>query len=239
MNFYFEKPLMERLLLSFKERRFLSSFRDYAGNNIYYYPVALYRYFNSYFKLGDKRYRYYVSKSDAVVSERSVELPILEEFYNNYHRKGCKFLEVGNVLNVHKKNRIDHTVVDKYEVAKGVINEDIVNYKPKIKYDIIASISTLEHVGFDELPKDSNKLSLAMKNVLSLLKPQGKLLITMPIGYNPAVDQYVKTTKLRKQFMIKNSVFNDWIETDEQTAFKRPYNSIYKRDNAIVILREN
>ncbi|MDF0681510.1 MAG: hypothetical protein P0116_11165 [Candidatus Nitrosocosmicus sp.] len=32
---------------------------------------------------------------------------------------------------------IDHDVIDKYELMDGIINEDIVDYKPKSKYDLI------------------------------------------------------------------------------------------------------
>jgi hypothetical protein len=38
-------------------------------------------------------------------------------------------------------------VLDKYEQAPGVINEDVVSFSPPQKYDLIVSVSTLEHVG--------------------------------------------------------------------------------------------
>jgi len=44
---------------------------------------------------------------------------------------------------------VKHDIVDKYEIAPSVVNEDLVNFKPGKKYDLIVSISTLEHVGWD------------------------------------------------------------------------------------------
>jgi len=62
--------------------------------------------------------------------------------------RGKNILEIGNVLSRHIK--LEHDILDKYETAKGVINEDIVDFKSEKKYDLIISISTLEHVGWDE-----------------------------------------------------------------------------------------
>jgi cyclopropane fatty-acyl-phospholipid synthase-like methyltransferase len=51
-----------------------------------------------------------------------------------------------------------------------VINEDVVNFKSKKKYDLIVSISTLEHVGWDEKPM---KIPRAIENLKTLITPQG------------------------------------------------------------------
>ena len=51
----------------------------------------------------------------------------------------------------------------------------------------IVSISTLEHVGWDENTKDPDKIFQAIKNLKSYLVPRGKLIVTMPIGYNPCL----------------------------------------------------
>ena len=53
--------------------------------------------------------------------------------------------------------KFEHDIVDKYEKKKGIINQDIVDYKPDKKYDLIISISTLEHVGWDETPRENYK----------------------------------------------------------------------------------
>jgi len=78
--------------------------------------------------------------------ERAVKILIVVEMVRKY--RGKNILEIGNVLSRHIK--LEHDVLDKYETAKGVINEDIVDFKSEKKYDLIISISTLEHVGLDE-----------------------------------------------------------------------------------------
>src|SRR2546427_9318907 len=91
-------------------------------------------------------------------NERTVEIPVVVEMARKYH--GRNVLEIGNVLSNHV--RFEHDVLDKYEIAKGVISEDVVDFKSDKKYDLIVSISTLEHVGWDENPRDEMKIPRAI-----------------------------------------------------------------------------
>jgi hypothetical protein len=81
--------------------------------------------------------------------------------------------------------------VDKYEQASGVIHADVVDYEPGRRYDLIATISTLEHVGWDEEPRDPEKFLRAVEHLATLLAPGGTLLVTLPLGYNPEVDRFL------------------------------------------------
>ena len=87
------------------------------------------------------------------MNERSIEVPIVMEIVNQ--NKGKRILEIGNVLSNYYK--VSHDIVDKYEKAPNVINQDVVDFKTNEKYDLIVSISTLEHVGWDEEPRDDKK----------------------------------------------------------------------------------
>ena len=80
--------------------------------------------------------------------------------------KGKNILEVGNVLS-------HHDMLDKYEMAKGVTNADVVHSTSEKKYDLIISISTLEHVGWDEKPRDDTKILLAIENMRALISSHG------------------------------------------------------------------
>ena len=76
-------------------------------------------------------------------------------------------------------------ILDKFEKRKGVINTDVVNFRPKDKYDLIVSISTLEHVGFDDDKHDDYKIAEAIINLRNnCLKTGGIIVISLPIGYN-------------------------------------------------------
>lgn len=144
-------------------------------------------------------------------NERAVEIPIIYKIIQEH--KNTDILEVGNVLS-HYFN-IDHDIVDKYEVADGVINQDIVNFHPNKKYGLIVSISTLEHVGWDEIPREPNKIFHALENLKKCLIPGGKLIITFPIGLNPMLDMFLETGKIKfteNYYLKRISKENTWIE---------------------------
>lgn len=96
-------------------------------------------------------------------------------------------LEVGNVLGHYRAGT--HRVVDKYERAAGVENIDVLDIATDDPFDFIVAISTLEHVGWDEPERDLEKPVHAIRHLRSLLRPdRGRMLITLPLGYNPGVD---------------------------------------------------
>jgi hypothetical protein len=92
---------------------------------------------------------------------------------------GDQVLEVGNVLPL--AGARGHTVVDKYEQGDGVLNVDIVDFDPERSYELVVSISTLEHVGWDEIPQDPDKAAAALKTIDRLGR---RLLVTVPVGYH-------------------------------------------------------
>jgi len=147
--------------------------------------------------------------------ERAVEIPIVRKMVEQ--AAGKRVLEVGNVLS-HYFN-FPHDIVDKYEVAPQVKNEDIVTFRPKGgAYDLIISISTLEHVGWDEKPQNPQKFARAFKNLMGpCLKPGGILVVTLPVGHNPVLDQAVRHGKIRftqKHYLKRLGRVNHWVETD-------------------------
>lgn len=166
--------------------------------------------------------------------ERTVEVPIFLEILKT--AKAKRVLEVGNVLSHYTK--ITHDVVDKYEKAKGVINLDIVTYRPKKKYDLIFSISTLEHIGWDEEPKDPTKIVRAMTHVKSMLAPAGLLIASLPLGYNPHVDKLLFQNKLgftSHAYLRRISKDNEWREVTKKEVKGARYNSPYPYANGLVI----
>ena len=94
-------------------------------------------------------------------NERGVEIPIFRDILLRH--QAARILEVGNVLSHYFP--VHHEVVDKYEVAPIVINQDIVEFAPTERYDLILSISTLEHVGWDEVPREPAKLLQAIEHL--------------------------------------------------------------------------
>lgn len=146
-------------------------------------------------------------------NDRAVEVPIIREILKEY--SGKKILEVGNVLSHYFT--VGHDILDKYEQANGVINKDVVDFKTAVKYDLIVSISTLEHVGWDENPREPMKVLKAIENLTTCLAPGGKLVVTLSLGYNPYMDRLLNEEKIQftKMYCLKRiSSNNKWIQVD-------------------------
>jgi predicted O-methyltransferase YrrM len=109
-------------------------------------------------------------------NERAVEVAIglheVEQVPPN------RVLEVGAVL-PHYSNR-GHFVIDLEEQLRDVFNADVLTWEPDQDYDLILSISTLEH-----LP-DLDAMQAAVARMKSWLAPGGTLLLTLPYGWQGA-----------------------------------------------------
>ena len=192
------------------------------------------------FEFQQEKYRYFIHKYNTTWrNERAVEIPIILRMIG---AKGGEILEVGNVLSHYFKIR--HSVVDKYEKAAGVVNQDVTEIQASKLYDMIISISTLEHVGWDEntgnytIVNDSEKILRALEKLRELLKPSGKIVVTVPIGYNPHLDKLLRTGKLEfdKVYAMKRaSKGSRWIETEPETIKTAKFNRQVPTANAILI----
>ncbi len=168
--------------------------------------------------------------NQAFGNERTVEIPIA---LNLVPLEG-RILEIGNVLGQY--TRFDHIVVDKYEQDEQVLNVDIADYTPEGKFDLILSISTFEHIGFDEDPVDAAKVDAAIRKTQRLLNPGGKFLMTIPIGYNPGLDQRLNRLGFTSIGYLKRiNGANAWRETDRDEALKQQYGHPFPAANAIAI----
>jgi hypothetical protein len=114
-------------------------------------------------------------------TERCVEIGLGRRAVQNHRAE--EVLEVGNVLPL--AGTTGQTVVDKYEHGAGVLNVDIVDFDPGRTYELVVSLSTLEHVGWDEIPQDPGKAASAL-DVIDRLG--SKLLVTIPVGVHPRLE---------------------------------------------------
>jgi len=142
---------------------------------------------------GKKCSYFYHSYNTTWKNERSLEVPIIWGMVEEY--QGKRILEVGNVLHHYFPCR--HDVVDLYEKYPGVINQDIVDFRPSKKYDLVVSISTLEHVGWDCKPREPGKILTVLKTLIEhALAPKGKIVVTVPLGYNAELDKFLAEGKI-------------------------------------------
>lgn len=113
-----------------------------------------------------------------VLNERAVEIPIVRDWLPD-----GEGLEVGNVLSHYQP--VTHRVVDRHE--RGVENLDVFDITGE--YDWVLSISTLEHVRWDPPePQDPNGSIRALQHLRGLLRPGGRMLVTVPLGHQPHLD---------------------------------------------------
>ncbi len=167
--------------------------------------------------------------------ERCVEVPVAR-FYLAQHT-GQRVLEVGNVLSHY--GPVSHDVLDKFEKGERVINEDIVDFHPSAKYGLILSISTFEHIGFDDAAAEGSaaKIRTAVQSCRRLLEPGGKLVLTVPIGYNPELDTMLNRSELplEREFYLRRTDRIQWEPTDKVTALAYRYRQPFPYANAILV----
>jgi SAM-dependent methyltransferase len=166
-------------------------------------------------------------------NERCVELAIAEELLA---RESGSVLEIGNVWSHYAEH--DHAVVDKYEVAPGVENIDVVDIDPSLKFDLVFSLSTMEHVGWDEEPREPEKLRSALDRLRQLISPGGSAVITFPLGWNHWLDEQIFSTGLefdRLDWYERTGRFCSWRLSDRDALFGREYGTPYINANGLVV----
>ncbi len=167
-------------------------------------------------------------------NERAVEIPIVLRMLESF--KEGKILEVGNVLSHYYPVKWD--VLDKFEDKAGIIKQDVVDFNPSNRYDLIISISTLEHIGFDDDIKNPHKIIEALCNLKqNCLKPEGMMFFTMPLGYNLFMDDLLFNDKLgfNKKYYLKKISKNEWVEVEEKELGDTTYGTTYIEASTIVI----
>jgi len=189
------------------------------------------------FTLGGRSYPYFSSPVSPVswASERTVELPVVLEILGG--RPGARVLEVGNVLKVFVEG--DHDVLDKYDPTQGIIRADIVGFRPEHPYDVVACISTLEHVGWDfGEARDPGRALAAFEALQGCLAPGGLLVVTVPLGYNEALDRMIDEGAVRfdRRLCLRRLGWrNAWREASWEEARVAPYDHRVPTANGLLI----
>ena len=168
-------------------------------------------------------------------NERTVAVPIVWEIIKPYESQGRNVLEIGNVLSYYFK--VNHDIVDKYEIMDGVINEDIVDFKSSKKYELIVSIVTLEEVGLSEFPKDPFKFLRTIENLKTLLSPSGLIVLVMGLGFNPQFDKSLEDKKIvfTKQGYLKHIKGHRWKEVSWENVMHVKYDKSVPTANAVMV----
>lgn len=175
----------------------------------------------------------YFRNGNIELTERTIELPIILSYVQSF--KNSAILEVGNVVNHYSP--FEHDVLDKYEKGQNVINEDALTFQGHQKYDLIFSVSTIEHVGFNE-KLDRNKIMKVIENLICNLKKGGVFIFTSPVGFNPFLDNLIFNGRKKNWssiFMKKVDPLGKYVQVDEAEALMSEYNFPFVHTNVIAI----
>lgn len=189
------------------------------------------------FTYDGRPYRYFYDRYLYTwLNERCVELPLAFEAYDG--ARGADVLEVGNVLGHY--GRGGHTVVDRYEQAPGVTNVDVLELAGDDRtYDLIISVSTLEHVGVDDTPKDTTRAIAALRLLADRVRDGGRLLATVPVGYNPTLDHAIASgiDGLEVTALRRVAPGPHWVQAAPAEVVDLGYDSDVKSARGVLIVR--
>ena len=167
-----------------------------------------------------------------------MEIPIIGAVLAR--ERGARVLEIRNVLS-HYDESLDHTVVDRYErpSCENAFAEDAETLTHGSAYDLMVSISTFEHIGHDEVPRDEDKIRRTMLHLRGLLSPHGSLIFTAPIGCSAPLDRLVDGGKgFRERLCLRRvNAKNESIGADWSDVREARFHHAYPFANAIVIAR--
>ena len=190
----------------------------------------------SEFRIDGVSHKYLVHPYNATWrNERAVELAIGFDWLGQ--RPKGRTLELGHVLG-HYRHLDHHTVVDKYETSPGILNLDVLEYRPEERFRSIIAISTLEHVGYDEEDRSPDKTRRVVDHLASLLEPDGELMITFPLGYNRDLDDHLLSGALELDsvtVMKRTSALGAWEQTDLDHVPNARYGFPFRNGNSIAV----
>jgi SAM-dependent methyltransferase len=168
------------------------------------------------------------------LNERAVEIALAQRVLADH--PGARVLEIGNVLGHYQQ--VSHTVVDKYEQAPGVHNVDVADLDLGAEFDLVIAISTLEHVGLDEDVANPEKPARAVARLREHLAPGGLLWVTHPVGYNPALDEQIRTGAIRfteLRALRRDGRRNRWSEVPVDQVWSAAYDRLLYTAHGIVV----
>ena len=121
-------------------------------------------------------------------SERYVEIALAQRWLDTLS-DDQELVEIGAVLPYHIE--CNHTIIDPYD-EKATIMDFMENYNYQDKS--VLSISTVEHIGNLEYGNTEANVDPkgAINALIKILDESNKCLVTLPCGWNPYLDEWIK-----------------------------------------------
>jgi Glycosyl transferase family 2 len=191
------------------------------------------------FTLAGRDYRYFVRNIEdntPSTNERAVEIAVIRDELERFGKPQA-VVEVGNVLSHYFP--IGHRVISAEDEERNQAarwKEDLVEFKPPFEPELVISISALGRIGH---PLEPQRFTMAVENLIGWLAPEGRLLFTVPIGYNLGVRTYldaVHSYPIDVHCMRRTTIDNLWVQTSYEAVRNIPYGRPFSCANAIAVV---
>lgn len=168
------------------------------------------------FKINDVELRYAREFfNEAYKNERSLEVAIGRYFLSRF---GEKTLEVGAVLPYYGND--SHEIIDLADEHPKSKKLNALNFDYKGR-DVL-SISTIEHMMTKEYGNGSDQDAITFLN--KVLTDASNYLITWGVGYNPFLDEYMKThPEVPRLIMKRINWKNEYVKHSDSNDFSFPF----------------
>ena len=185
-------------------------------------------------KLYNKEFNYFDSNKFLTSrrTERRIEVGLGHSILSWANNLGYTVVEFGNVLTKFTSNA-NHDVVD---IIDGPIKKDFEFFKIDKKYDLLISISSLEHMGKDIFKEEGVEKTIRVMN--HIIEISDRCLVTVPLKWNLEFDKLLYDNKTPFQWTVMKRTSNiTWEETtlSEARYSSREYNAPYKWANDVAI----
>lgn len=165
------------------------------------------------------------------ITERAIEVPVGRKWAENK----INLIEIGAVLPSYY-NDIKHDVVDPFDEKANIkkyLHEVDINNKN------VLSLSTVEHIGLDDYGSSYINENGAIESIQRILSESNSCLISVPIGYNPKMDDWIRTNHSNMNtFAYQKTSQNPLIWNYESPAvnFNFQYNAPFLFANMVLFI---
>ncbi|WP_156427993.1 hypothetical protein [Thiohalocapsa sp. ML1] len=201
------------------------------------YPFACRRFANRRFEALGVSLRHFVHHYNVTWrNERCVEIACALHFLKEWEHS--RVLEVGNVLSYYSDHA--HCVSDKYEQSPGVLGIDFLDFKPENRFDSFISVSTFEHIGWDESPRTPGKVERALFRIRELVLNPERVFLALPLGYNQELDDLLIAGRhpfARAEYLVRVDKEQHWDSVPLAAALapKHRYNARFEGASALAL----
>ena len=185
-----------------------------------------------------ERYRYlYHRYKHTWLTERAVEVPVVQAMVDRHPGRPRAR---GGQRPVALPRAAATSLSTSTSRRPGILNRDVLDLDDLGRFDLVVAISTLEHVGRDEEPRDPELAPEAVRRLEALVAPGGRLVVTVPIGYHPGLDEAFRSRRpahdAGRPPRGRGSLGPHWREVAPDEVWGTPYDFLLYSARAVLFV---